>query len=187
MRELRRSLLFSRASCRGMQECRYLHWVEKTDKWNLWYLFFFFFIFFKLTLSKENQSKQMVNCCLNVFANLGFLVHVSDVQCAKGLVYSECHDKLDDFCYGGFGEFTNNNVLTHFISLHPDYLRSSMYVRHLCPLLCFDCTECDIQGPPWKKTVQVVSVPATSLEQETTPPTVCLTVPVSNMVTDSDF
>ncbi|AWO97913.1 putative mucin-19-like isoform 3 [Scophthalmus maximus] len=26
---------------------------------------------------------------------------ICDVQCAKGLVYSECHDKLDDFCYGG--------------------------------------------------------------------------------------
>ncbi|XP_060936361.1 mucin-19-like [Limanda limanda] len=24
-----------------------------------------------------------------------------DVQCPEGLVYRECHDKLDDFCYGG--------------------------------------------------------------------------------------
>ena len=50
------------------------------------------------------------------------------------------------------------------------------------PLLCFDCTEYDIQEPPSKKISEVVSVQAASSGQEITPSTVCLTVHVSNMV-----
>lgn len=29
---------------------------------------------------------------------------ISDVKCPKGLVYDECHVKLDDFCYRGFAK-----------------------------------------------------------------------------------
>lgn len=47
--------------------------------------------------------------------------------------------------------------------------------------LGFDCSECVIQEPPLKWTLQVVSAPATCLELDHTHISVYLTVPVSNL------
>uniref|UniRef100_A0A669BBI9 VWFD domain-containing protein n=1 Tax=Oreochromis niloticus TaxID=8128 RepID=A0A669BBI9_ORENI len=35
---------------------------------------------------------------------------ICDVPCPEGLVYSECSTKMDDFCYGGLGNFTFGRI-----------------------------------------------------------------------------
>lgn len=48
-------------------------------------------------------ASSHLNRCI---INFSVLDRVSDVPCPEGLVYSECSTKMDDFCYGGLGNFT---------------------------------------------------------------------------------
>lgn len=62
------------------------------------------------TLSKFSLFSFIYLCTVTVFDSklISVSVHVSGVTCPKGLVYDECREKMDDFCYGGFVTFTDS-------------------------------------------------------------------------------
>lgn len=84
----KRCLLLTGTSCWRMHELRVLYQLERADERKLQYLHFICYV----TLS----------CWFLPEIAFILLTHVSDVTCAKGLVYDECRFKLDDFCYRGF-------------------------------------------------------------------------------------
>lgn len=113
---------------------------------------------------------------------------VSDVPCPDGLVYRECNSKHDDFCYGGFEDFTPTKhypFLFYILLILLLVCRLSEVLLFLFHL-CFGCSECVIQEPPLERALQVASVPTTCLELDLIQTCVWLTVHVSTMVCKGD-
>lgn len=82
------SLRVTRASGRGVQGSWVLHQLEESHRWILWWV-----------SHPSPHVFWIFVVCLYVSWSLFLLL--SGVTCPKGLVYDECRDRLDDYCYGG--------------------------------------------------------------------------------------